>query len=70
MKKNQLEETRKKSVAEITTQLTDLQKSLIDLKMQLKKGNLTNKKEPRIIRRSIAQLKTILKEKSILEEAK
>jgi len=62
-------EIRKLSVAEIEEQLTEARHELLNLRFQTITGQLTDTSRVRIIRRDIARMETILREKSVAEAA-
>ena len=52
---------------EIKKRILEDQKNLVDLKFQQELKNLTNTAKLRIVRKDIAKMKTILKERSLQE---
>lgn len=58
------EELRTKSADELQDELLKLRKEQFNLRMQKATGQLANQNDFRIVRRSIARIKTILTEKS------
>lgn len=67
MKKNDIIELRKLDSKQLEKKLLELNKQLIDTQLKLKKGEVSNLREPKMLRRSIAQIKTIMKEQKTLE---
>ena len=62
-------EIRKLSVAEIEEQLTDTRHELLNLRFQTITGQLTDTSRIRVIRRDIARMETILRERQLAETA-
>lgn len=62
-------EIRKLSVAEIEEQLMEARHELLNLRFQTITGQLTDTSRVRIIRRDIARMETILREKNMAEAA-
>ena len=60
---NKAEDTRAKTVDELTDQLNDLSKEAFNLRFQAASGQLENTAQVRKVRRNLAQIKTILSEK-------
>ena len=60
---NKVEDTRAKTVDELTDQLNDLSKEAFNLRFQAASGQLENTARVRQVRRNLAQIKTILNEK-------
>ncbi len=58
------EDIRAKSKDELTDQLNDLSKEAFNLRFQVASGQLENTARVREVRRDVARIKTILKEKS------
>lgn len=67
MKKNDIIELRKSDSKQLEKKLIELNKQLVETQLKLKKGEVSNLREPKMLRRSIAQTKTIMKEQKILE---
>ncbi len=65
MKKNQWLELKNMTTQELLLKLEDFQEKLLKLKIQHKFAPLKNPLEIRELRRNIARLKTLLKEKGI-----
>ena len=63
-------ELRKKDVAGLKTEVKDLQKAHLGLRMQKATQQLTNTGTLRVTRRDIARAKTILAQKQAEERAK
>ena len=60
---NKAEDTRAKTVDELTDQLNVLSKEAFNLRFQAASGQLENTARVRQVRRNLAQIKTILNEK-------
>ncbi len=58
-------EIRALSVDELKKQLTDSEKDMLDLRFKLVTKQLVNHREVPALRRKIAQLKTVLREKEL-----
>ncbi|MDP4147281.1 MAG: 50S ribosomal protein L29 [Bacillota bacterium] len=58
-------ELREKSPQDLTAQLTDLKTELFRLRFQLATGQLENPMRIREVKKSIAQIKTILREEEL-----
>ncbi|MDP3983094.1 MAG: 50S ribosomal protein L29 [bacterium] len=69
MKSKQLKDSRAKKVVELDKMVIDLQKDILDLKLQFNMGKLKSTQEMKLKRRNIAQLKTIKREKEINKNA-
>lgn len=65
MKANELKELQQGSSQELSTRLNDLKAELFNLRFQLATGQLENPMRIRQVKKSIAQVKTILREKEI-----
>ena len=63
-------EIRKMSVAEIEEAITETRHALLNMRFQTITGQLTDTSQVRNVRRDIARLETILKEKQMAEESK
>ena len=66
----QANDLRNKSVEELKTELSDLQREQFNLRFQLKTGRLQQTDNVRQVRRNIARINTILSEKLNSESAK
>jgi large subunit ribosomal protein L29 len=62
-------EIRKLSISEIEGNLMDARQELLNLRFQTITGQLTDTSRIRIIRRGIARMETILREKQLAEMA-
>jgi large subunit ribosomal protein L29 len=62
-------EIREMSTEEIRKRILEEQKNLVDLRFQQELKNLTNTAKLRLVRKDIARMKTILKQRE-LQEAK
>ena len=60
---------RKMSDAEIEEQLTESRHELMNLRFQSITGQITDTSRFRVVRRDIARLETILRERQLVEEA-
>jgi large subunit ribosomal protein L29 len=60
---------RKMSVAEIEQAITETRHALMNMRFQTITGQLTDTSQVRSVRRDIARLETILKEKQMAEES-
>ena len=66
----QANDLRNKSVEDLKTELSNLQRELFNLRFQLKTGQLQQTDNVRKVRRDIARINTILSEKLNSESAK
>ncbi|MDO5351322.1 MAG: 50S ribosomal protein L29 [Succinatimonas sp.] len=66
----QTNDLRNKSVEELKTELSGLQREQFNLRFQLKTGSLSQTDNVRKVRRNIARVNTILSEKLASESAK
>jgi large subunit ribosomal protein L29 len=64
MKSTKPSELRNLTDSEIQTQIADSERSLNDMRFRLAVGQLENPAAIRVVRRDIARLRTILKQKS------
>lgn len=62
------EEIRKLSGAEITAKLADLRREKMNLRFQAVTGQLTDSSRVKEVRRDIARMETILRERELKEE--
>jgi len=62
-------EIRKMSLAEIEEELTNARHELLNLRFQTITGQVTDTSRTRIIRRDIARMETILRERQLAEAA-
>ncbi len=65
MKARDLNEIRQNSVDELQKKVMDLKNELFNLRFQLATGQLENPMRIKEVKKSIAQVKTILKEKEL-----
>lgn len=65
MKANELQEKRQSSSQDLKTELGSLKEELFNLRFQLATGQLENPMRIRQVKKSIAQIKTILREQEI-----
>ncbi|MCY6371551.1 50S ribosomal protein L29 [Clostridium ganghwense] len=65
MRANELQELRENSSTELSVRLTDLKAELFNLRFQLATGQLENPMRIRQVKKSIAQVKTILRQKEL-----
>lgn len=70
MKANELATLRESGSDELEKKVIELKKELFNLRFQLSTGQLENPMRIKEVKKSIAQLKTILKEKEIVEVRK
>lgn len=69
MKKNDLATLKKKPIAEIEKELHEFRAKLVNLQFDLAAGKVKNIHEVHETKRSIAQLLTILRERSLTDVA-
>lgn len=69
MNKNDLNTMKKKPIAEIDKELHELRAKLVNLKFDLQAGKVKNIQEVHIVKKGIAQLLTIMHERSLTEGA-
>jgi large subunit ribosomal protein L29 len=62
-------EIRQKSVAQIEEEIYDARHELLNLRFQAITGQLTDTSRVRVIRRDIARMETIIREKKMAESA-
>ncbi|MCI5726798.1 MAG: 50S ribosomal protein L29 [Clostridium sp.] len=65
MKARELNEIKANDPQDLMTQLSDLKAELFNLRFQLATGQLENPMRIREVKKSIAQIKTILREKEL-----
>lgn len=65
----QAAEIRKMEVAEIEETLTEARHELLNLRFQTITGQLTDTSSIRVVRRDIARMETILRERELVEAA-
>lgn len=65
MKINELKVVRGSNIAELETKIMDLKAELFQLRFQLATGQLENPMRIKAVKKEIAQLKTILREKEL-----
>lgn len=65
MKARDLNEIRENSIGELQKKVIDLKNELFNLRFQLATGQLENPMRIKEVKKSIAQVKTILKEKEL-----
>ncbi|MFB0958830.1 50S ribosomal protein L29 [Proteiniclasticum sp. QWL-01] len=65
MRTRELNEIRKNSSEDLEARLTDLKKELFNLRFQLSTGQLENPIRIKEVKKSIAQIKTVLREQEI-----
>ncbi|MEA4827355.1 50S ribosomal protein L29 [Clostridium sp. JNZ J1-5] len=65
MRANELQELKQSSSQELSAKLTDLKAELFNLRFQLATGQLENPMRIRQVKKSIAQVKTVLREKEL-----
>lgn len=67
MKIRELKELRELDINEMNNKLMELKSELFNLRFQLAIGQLENSMRIREVRKSIAQIKTIIKEQEIMQ---
>ncbi len=65
MKANELKELRQSTPQDLNAKLADLKSELFNLRFQLATGQLENPMRIKEVKKSIAQIKTILREEEI-----
>jgi len=65
MKANELKELRQSTPQDLNTKLSDLKAELFNLRFQLATGQLENPMRIKQVKKSIAQIKTILREEEL-----
>lgn len=65
MKANELQELRQSNPQDLEVKLSDLKAELFNLRFQLATGQLENPMRIKQVKKSIAQIKTILREEEI-----
>ncbi|ARC83685.1 MAG: 50S ribosomal protein L29 [Clostridium argentinense] len=65
MKANELKELRQSTPQDLQVKLTDLKSELFNLRFQLATGQLENPMRIKQVKKSIAQIKTILREEEL-----
>lgn len=65
MRANELQELKQSSSQELSAKLMDLKAELFNLRFQLATGQLENPMTIKQVKKSIAQVKTILREKEL-----
>jgi large subunit ribosomal protein L29 len=65
MKANELKELRQSTPQDLQVRLTDLKSELFNLRFQLATGQLENPMRIKQVKKSIAQIKTILREEEL-----
>lgn len=65
MKANELQELKQSSSQELSVKLNDLKSELFNLRFQLATGQLENPMRIRMVKKSIAQVKTILRQNEL-----
>lgn len=63
------DELRNLPVGDLATKLDDYQQELFNLRFQRATGQLTNTARKRVVRKDIARIKTILRERQLTAEA-
>ena len=63
-------EIRELSVEEIEEQLNDAQQEMMNLRFQFVMGQITDTSRFKVVRRDIARMLTVLREREIAEEVK
>lgn len=70
MKQTQLKTLRKKSITQLNEQLSQLEQDLTKRSLELAAGKLDDIKLPSRLRKDIAQIKTVIREKELIAQAK
>ncbi len=70
MKKNDLAELRKLDIASLQNKLIELKKKLVLTKLKIKRGELANLRAAKNLRRDIAIILTLIKEKELIASLK
>lgn len=70
MKTNELNELKKKTIRELNQKLKDLYKAKLEVVIESKMGKLKNVHSPKVIKKDIAKVLTLIKLKQITENAK
>lgn len=65
MKANELKELRQSTAQDLKAKLSDLKSELFNLRFQLATGQLENPMRIKQVKKSIAQIKTILREEEL-----
>jgi large subunit ribosomal protein L29 len=65
MRANELQELKQSSSQELLAKLTDLKAELFNLRFQLATGQLENPMRIRQVKKSIAQVKTVIRENEL-----
>ncbi|GAA0772154.1 MULTISPECIES: 50S ribosomal protein L29 [Clostridium] len=65
MKANELKELRQSTPQDLNVKLSDLKSELFNLRFQLATGQLENPMRIKQVKKSIAQIKTILREEEL-----
>ncbi len=65
MKANELKELRQSTPQDLNVRLSDLKSELFNLRFQLATGQLENPMRIKQVKKSIAQIKTILREEEL-----
>ncbi len=65
MKANELKELRQSTTQDLNVKLSDLKSELFNLRFQLATGQLENPMRIKQVKKSIAQIKTILREEEL-----
>ncbi len=70
MKRDDLIELRKLDIASLQKRLFELQKDLVLTKLKIKRGELTNLRAAKNIKKTIAVIKTVMTEKRLIKTLK
>ncbi|HEY5600695.1 MAG TPA: 50S ribosomal protein L29 [Patescibacteria group bacterium] len=70
MKINEKKSYREKTIKKLLSEIKEKNKKIVDLKLQSKINKIKNVKEATKLRKDIAVIKTIIREKEILERIK
>ena len=70
MKRNDLVELRKLDIASLQKKLVELKKKFVLAKLKIKRGELSNVREAKNLRQTIAVILTLIREKQIIQSLK
>jgi ribosomal protein L29 len=69
MKIKELQKLREKSAADLMTQVADLKLQILKSVVKSKTGELKNKAESKMLRRDLAQISSIIRQKEIADKS-
>lgn len=70
MKKQELKKLSQETIKTLQTKLQELEEELLQKKLRKARKELENRKAPKNLKKDIAQIKTIIREKELIKEAK